>query len=287
MAMAYFQLSVSTEGLSEDWITFPGLAGRMERPPMSPEQISVLASRINEENGMGATCRFILRGKGRQLILDLVRGRFAASDPDDGRYQDVGIPPDTVEKFLQDYFSGSTRREPEPKVEPEPVAPARNWRIMEGSIAVVVLLAFVATVLVIKKYPEKVTSLVADPQVQEFSDPGEARRVVERWSGVYATAVHDGGMVIELKETGEWAYYEIWRFKGGNYVMDQLQAGECRAVMERQQAAILTDAKFLFYPSGENQLVFLQRPFKRIGDKLEDLSYLVFPSMETRLAGAP
>ena len=287
MEMAYFQLSVWTEGLSEDWITFSGLEGRMERPPMSPEQISVLASRINEENGMGATCRFILQGRGHQLILEMNQGKYAVSDPDNAKYQNVGIADDSLEKFLQDYFHGVTRKEPAIKTQPEPEAPVRNWRIMEGSIAVAVLLAFIATVVVIRKYPEKITSFVSDPQVEEFTDQGEARRLVEQWAGVYATTVHDGGTVLELKETGEWAYYEIWRFKSGNYVMDKLHAGEYRAVLDHDRAAILTDSRFLFYPSRKDQLVFLEKPFNRIGDRLEDLSYLVFPSMETSLAGTP
>lgn len=297
MAKAYFQLSVATEGLSEEWITFPGLVERVHRSPMTPEQFAVLCRRINSENGMGATCRFILNGKTRQLQLDLVHGRYSACDPEDANYQNVGIGDQELETFLTDYFAGCNKSARQPnsptpgtgqEVELEPELPVRTWRIMEGSIAVVVLLAFIATVVIIKKYPEKITGLMGVPNVVEIENDRDAREIVDRWAGVYATHVHDGGMVIELKNSGDWAYYEIWKYTSGNYVMDQLHAGQFRPVLEENRTAILTDSRFLFYPDDRQQLIFLDRPFKRIGDKLSELSYLIFPTnMETSLAGAP
>ena len=55
--------------------------------------------------------------------------------------------------------------------------------------------------------------------------------------------------------------------------------------MDGDQIAILTDLRFVFYPDKNDTLIFMQRPFKRIGKIRQDLPYFTFKESTKNIAG--
>ena len=88
----------------------------------------------------------------------------------------------------------------------------------------------------------------------------------------------DGEMALELKEDQTWAFYDMSKGSLGSFVLDKVSGGTYQPVYEAGRPAILTDNRYLYYPSqGRDQLEFMQRFFKRVGNTRDDLPYLSFP----------
>ena len=114
------------------------------------------------------------------------------------------------------------------------------------------------------------------PTVVGIADPIEAKEILVGHAGIYATRLADGEMLLELRPDGTWGYYDMFRGLPGYYKIVPVQSGTSRPVMEDGRLALLTDKRFLFYPEGDESLVFLKRLFNRVGKTRDDLPYFIF-----------
>ena len=74
-------------------------------------------------------------------------------------------------------------------------------------------------------------------------------------------------MLLELTPDGTWAFFDVEKGAVGSFILSNLNEGQFRPVYESGRVAILTDARYIFYPeSTESELMFLQRRFKRLGN---------------------
>jgi len=268
-------------GLDENWITFTGLTGHVEREAMSPEEVAETLLRINQENGDSATCQFILQGNGHRLTLSLNRGTLTVSDPAKANYQNVALQLTELGAFLQQFFAGKPAHV---AAFPEEVRQS-HLHLLEGIIALVAVVVFGITVYFVSRYMKNESGFIPMPEVTEIGSGPDAKQHLVRYAGVYATRIGDGEMVLELKEDGSWGYYDMFKSQSGSFDLQMVEEGTCRPVLEQARMALLADNHYLFYPAENGRMVFQQRRYSRIGNTRDDLPFLKFAKKPPMASG--
>ena len=276
MEASAVNLKVWTEGLGEFWGITPQ-KDRRQRDDMTPEAIVDVIHTIIEENSHDANGLFILESGGRRLNLNLSNGVVEVSDPRNANYQNVAIAESELAAYLNSFFVKEVETQKENLRTP-------LVQKLEYLVAVIVVVALGLSIRFVMQFMEDNSQFMPEPQTADIADMKELRSLTIQYAGVYATNMREGEMVIELKEDGTWFYYDMQSGSLGSYILEPVKAGSFRPVYESGRLAILTDARYVFYPDSENgRITFLQRPFKRIGNSRDDLPYLSFPE---KVAGA-
>ena len=270
------RLSVWTEGLDEDWGLAPENRGRLERGKMSPRGISEMVRETQKFHGAKADCLFILEAEGRRLHLKLNSGTLEVSDPGNMNYQNITLGETDLETYLLERFA--------PHIEQEHTDP-RTLRWLQSVLAAAAGAALVAALLFTANFLKRDSHFMPKPVVLEIDNPIESKELLVRHSGVYVTRIADGEMVIEVRPDGTWGYYDMYKGQPGYFRLNPVNLGNCQPVMEGEKVAILTDERFLFYPQNGQVLVFLERPFKRVGQNRDELPYFLFPKPAGSMAG--
>lgn len=239
---------------------------------MTPEQVVSIIHDILEENGHDANGLFILESGEYRLNLNLNNGVIEISDPRNANYQNVAIAESELVGYLHKFFA--------PVVQEEKKDSLRTPLVqkLEYLVALIVVVALVVTIRFVIQFMEDGSQFMPEPEATEIADVQEMRSLTVQNAGIYVTKMRDGEMAIELKDDGTWAYYDMRSGSLGAFILDTVDEGTFRPVYESGRLAILTDARYLFYPNQqEGSIVFLDRPFKRVGNTRDDLPYLSFP----------
>jgi hypothetical protein len=266
------ELSVWTEGLGEFWGIQPEQRERRRRDDMAPEQLADIIHAILEENNHDANGLFILASGDRRLNLALSNGVIEISDPQNLNYQNVALAEAELIAFLNDFFARPAEEEEAPLLRTPLV------QKVEYAVAIISIVALALTLKFVVGYLNRSSEFMPEVEAVEITDPTESRQLVVKYSGIYATSMDDGEMVLEIQDDGKWHFYDMQSSTLGSFILNMVKGGNFRPVVNLGRPAILTDTRYLFYPSNaEKTLHFLNRPFKRIGNTRDDLPYLSFP----------
>lgn len=272
MGSQALELTVWTEGLGEFWGIQPDQRDRRQRENMTPEQLAAVINAILEENNHDANGLFILELGERRLNLALTNGVIEVSDPQNANYQNVALAESELTSFLHEFYASPEEEEEKAFIRTPLV------QKLELAVAIISIAALGLTLKFVVGYLDASSAFMPEVAAEEIKDKAQSRQLVVKYAGIYATSMEDGEMVLEIQEDGSWGYYDMQASTVGSFILNVVNAGNCRPVINAGRPAILTDNRYLFYPSnGERLLHFLDRPFKRIGNTRDDLPYLSFP----------
>ena len=242
---------------------------------MTPEELVEIISGMIQENSHNATGLFIIQTKSRTLNLALNNGVIEFSDPKNANYQNVAIVESELISYLDGYFA-------EEATEEGSVLRTPLIRTLEYIVAIAAILALGLTIRFVVQHLEDSSQFFPLPETVEIKDLKESRSLMVKHAGVYATRLDDGEMLLELTPDGTWAFFDVEKGAVGSFILSNLNEGQFRPVYESGRVAILTDARYIFYPeSTESELMFLQRRFKRLGNSRDDLPFVAFPDKGT------
>ncbi|MEX0322793.1 MAG: hypothetical protein AB3N63_11580 [Puniceicoccaceae bacterium] len=264
------KISLWTEGLDESWSMDSSQADHMDRGPQSIEEIMEHVDMLVFRYGDDLDCKLILRFKERTLHLQLSSKLMEASDPNDQTYQNIPVAQDNLYQFLDEFIYE----------EPEPDEGRINFR--EDKKGIIAMLCAVGVLIVAIYfsgfYGSDDEGFMPVPTAVQLQDPMEIQQFYEQNAGVYATAIDDGEMVIELTAEGTWAYFDLVKRTSRKYGAEMVSGGEYVPGKEEEVYAIVTDQRFVFYPKSEGELEFLQRSFRKVAVTREELAYLDLPA---------
>lgn len=263
------KISLWTEGLDEGWSMDPSQADHMDRGTQSikdiVEHVEMLVFRYSDE----LNCRLIVRFKEKILHLKLESNLIEASDPNDQTYQNIPVTQERLYQFLEDFIYE----------DPEPDESRIN--IHEDKKGIFAMLGAVVVLCVAIYfsgfYGNKEEAFMPLPSAEKLRDPLAIQRFYDQHAGIYATAIDDGEMLIELTTNGQWAYYDITKRNNRHYLGEMVSAGDYVPGMEESASAVVTDKRFVFYPKGDEDLEFLQRLFSKVADSRDELAYMDLP----------
>ncbi|MEX0331745.1 MAG: hypothetical protein AB3N64_10015 [Puniceicoccaceae bacterium] len=266
------KLTVWTEGLGEFWGIASAQKERRQRGEMNPDEVVTIIGNIIEENTHDANGLFILESSGRRLNVTLSNGVVEVSDPRDANYQNVAIAESELTEYLIKFFAPAAAESNENLRTP-------LVQTLEYVVAIAAIVVFGLTIRFVIGFMQDSSQFMPEPEAVEISDRIQVQNLKVQYAGVYATRMRDGEMVIELRDDGTWNYYDIQGGSLGSFILSPVNSGQFRPVYESGRLAILTDSRYLFYPSTnlEEGITFLQRPFKKIANTRDDLPYVSFP----------
>ena len=129
--------------------------------------------------------------------------------------------------------------------------------ILGISIGVAAVVALGFAIRFVDGYLDQTSEFIPKPMALEIDNPVESRDLTVKYSGVYATRIDDGEMLLELKRDGTWGFYDVRKGSVGSFILQAVKSGNCRPVYEAGRLAILTDTRYLFYPENDKAgLVF-------------------------------
>lgn len=242
---------------------------------MTLEEVAYRVRDLQQFHGAAANGLFILEEEGKRLQLALNSGVIEISDPGNMNYQNVTLGNTDPLAYLQDRFA-----KPGETLQPD----SRTVRWMESICAILAVVVLCGTGFFLAQFLSRDSQFMPKPVTLEIKDPVEAQEITHRYAGVYVTRVADGEMMIEIRPDGTWGYYDMYRGRPGFFDLDPVSAGTFKPVIDGEKVAIQTDTRFLFYPEESDRLIFLERPFRRIGLSRDELPYFGFPDMRTLLA---
>lgn len=262
------KISIWTEQLNEDWNFNPDSRHRINRGNHAFTELTTVIERIRNLNGEDLDCLLIIQAKGRKLEISLRQHDLLVSDPQNPNYQNVKLAETGLSEFIDQYFGLS-----------EEEAVAHFLPVLVLRIAFMTLYVGIVSGILIFIYFIFLaeTGFFPEAKVTEIEDRAERQQLTRSYSGIYATRVADGGMAIELKPEGIFRYYDLRKYAPGKFRMDEVTAGSWRPAYEGGQVALVTGVRYVFYAEGEDRILFLERPFDRIGRMPEDVPYLTFP----------
>jgi hypothetical protein len=227
--------------------------------------------RVRNLNGDELDCLLIVQAKGRKLEIALHQHNLLVSDPQNPNYQNVKLAETGLSEFIDHYFQLSNEE-----------AVALFLPVIILRIAFMTLYVGIISGILIFLYFIFLSETGFFPQVEvtEIEDPAQRQELTISYSGIYATRVADGGMAIELRPEGIFRYYDLYKYAPGKFRLEEVTAGSWRPAYEGGQVALVTGVRYVFYGEGEDRILFLERPFDRIGRLAEDVPYLSFPGSE-------
>lgn len=262
------KISLWTESLSEEWSWDSSNRHRIDRGRYLHTEIPSVIERIRNLNGPGFECLLILQSKGRNLEISLRQHELLVSDPRDPNYQNVKLAEGGLTEFIDHYFQLSSA-EASAHFLPAIILRAAFMALYVGIVSgILIFLYFIFL---------SETGFFPKVEVTEIEDTHERQQLTQEFSGVYATRVADGGMAIELRPEGIFRYYDLRKFAPGKFRLDEVTAGSWRPAYEGGQVALVTGVRYVFYSDGKDRILFLERPFDRIGSMREDVPFLSFP----------
>jgi hypothetical protein len=262
------KISVWTEWLSEEWGWNSQNRQRIDRGRHLHTEIPLIIDRIRNLNGPDFECLLILQSKGRNLEISLRQHELHVSDPQDPNYQNVALAEGGLTDFIDHYFQLSS----------DEVSAHFLPAIILRIAFMALYICIVSGILIFLYYLFlSETGFFPKVEVTEIEDATQRQQLTREFSGIYATRVADGGMAIELKPEGIFRYYDLRKFAPGKFRLDEVTAGSWRPAYEGGQVALVTGVRYVFYSDGSDRILFLERPFDRIGTLPEDVPYLSFP----------
>jgi hypothetical protein len=260
-------INLWTEGLNEKWGLDVNNRRRINRGRLNIANLRVFIKRVRKRNQSGAECLLVLEGSGRYLEVHVNQRDLLLSNPQDPNYQNVTIQDKDIADYVQRYFTVS--------VEAAPFEWTSSF-LLQCVTLVLVLVGLAFSLLFLSRFLVQESGFILPPPVLEISDAIEAANMIEEYSGLYATAVRDGGMLIELEVDGRFTYYDIRRSGHQRYILEPMASGTLTPVYEMDKAAFLTEQNYLFYPE-EGKLVFQDRTYELVGQNRQDLPFIAFP----------
>lgn len=209
-----------------------------------------------------------MQDKGRSLQASIKETQLVVSDPQNPNYQNVKMPENELEDFVTQYFSlldESGERLSYPA------------QILQIAFFLLVLVGVVSSLYLISRSFIRQSNFLPMPLVEEVREAAEQMSLVERHSAIYATGIRDGGMVIELQRDQDYRFFDMEKVRPGRYRMVLVDDGKWWPARHAGRVALVTGERFVFYPDEKLGLVFLQRPFQRIGEDVAELPHLIFP----------
>ncbi|MEX0327067.1 MAG: hypothetical protein AB3N33_13355 [Puniceicoccaceae bacterium] len=272
MESSTLKLTVWTEGLGEFWGIATEQKERRQRGELSPDEVVSIIGNIIEENTHDANGLFILESGGRRLNVTLSNGVVEVSDPRNANYQNVAIAESELTDYLTTFFAPTVAETGEQLRTP-------LVQTLEYVVAVAAVVTLALTIKFVIGFMQESSQFMPEPEAVEIGDSKQVQNLTVQYAGIYATRMRDGEMIIELRDDNTWNYYDIQSGSLGSFILSPVSSGEFRPVYEAGRLAILTDTRYLFYPSTtmEEGITFLQRPFKKIANSRDDLPYVSFP----------
>jgi len=261
-------VSLWTEFLTKEWRHDEDSRERVSRGRVKVTELDEVIGEIREANS--GTCEGVLFMQARERSLQVVlkEDELHLSDPQNPNYQNVKMPTDQLEEFVELYFFLEDEAE-EGVSFPVQILQITFFLIVLGSVGTA--LFFVSANFI------QQSSFMPLPMVEEIHSPGERLNISERHSAIYATGVRDGAMVIQLKRSGDFRFYDMESIRPGRYQLVPVEAGTWWAARQAGRVALVTDNHYVFYPNRDGDLNFLQRPFARIASGEAELPHILFP----------
>lgn len=262
------RIELWTENLDEDWRADPESHRRTNRGPIGVDELLNRLGTIRQLNGPELECLLVLSARDRQLHLNLQAQDLYVSDPQNPNYQNVRMDEGALPGFVKTYFAFD-----EETGESQPM----TVRIIEFGFFFVVLVGLGVSVSYLAGFLNRDHGFIPKPAVIDIENPEMAAAVMREHAGIYATAVNDGEMLIELNPDGQFGYYDLERGAPGQFLLDEVVTGTWKPVYDMGELAFLTDVRFVFHPAEKPGLVFQQRFYKKIADNRDEAIYLAFP----------
>ncbi len=262
-------LEIWTEGVAPSWRAEPENRERIRRGRGRPELVLVGVQRMEQGGAAGKDCHLIVQSGARQLVITLAADHLLVSDPANLNYQNVRVAKADLTGYLREFFG---QEDTSARQELNPV------RVIEWIVLVIVLGTLAVALSYLSRFLKEESGFLPRPFVQAIEDRSEADRRLQRWAGLYVSRLAEGESLIEITPAGTFGYYDLERGSpSASFILRPVNSGTCQPVYDAGRLAFLTDTRFLFYPEGENQLVFLERPFTRIARERAELAGFVFP----------
>jgi len=262
------RVALWTEYLTEDWRFDADYRQRLSRGVIETSDLEDIIDEIREVNDGGCEGILFMQEKARSLQVAIKDEHLVVSDPQNPNYQNVKMPVEELEDFVTQYFSlledGSERLS-----FPVQILQMAFFLVVFGGVAT-------GLYFISKTYMQK-SSFLPMPLVEEIREPEERVDLLERHSAIYATGIRDGGLVIQLERNGDYRFYDMEKVRTGRYQLVTVESGKWRPTRQAGRVALVTDDNFVFYPDRQMDLVFLQRPFKRIAGGEAELPHVFFP----------
>lgn len=262
------KIHVWTECLGDGWEIRPGHRERVDRGLIAISDVAGYVRMVREYAQEMANCLFVLRSSTRQLDVALDQGNILVSDPGNKQYQNVPIGEAELENFLADFFRSESIEEQEESHHPRLL----EWMVIAAGAAILVLSSAMIRKTVFEEH-----QFLPEPEAMGIANDADEAALIRQYAGLYATRIGDGEMLIELREDGTWAYFDMFGTPMVNYKLETVNGGSFEAGFKAGQLAILTDARFVFTLNRERDLEFLQRRFRIVAQDREEIPYLEFP----------
>lgn len=261
------KINLWTEGLNEGWGVDINNRRRIDRGRLNPAELRLIVKRVRKRKQSGAECHFILTGGDRYLEVHVNENDLLLSNPQDPNYQNVTIADKDLKEYVEQYFTLSYEAIP------------FEWTpslVMQCVTLLLLLVGLGAVLVYVSKYFAEESGFIPKPAVIEVDDPIASATAVENASGIYATGMWDGAMMIELNIDGTFAYYDIKRSGPNRFILELQKAGDYTPVFEMGRMAFLTKGNYLFYPE-KDKLIFQEREYELIAQSRQDLPFIAFP----------
>ncbi|NDV61683.1 hypothetical protein G0Q06_04400 [Puniceicoccales bacterium CK1056] len=260
------KIELWTEGLNENWGLDINNRRRIDRGRLNPAELRLIAKRVRKRNRTGAECLLILTGGDRYLEVHVNENDLLLSNPQDPNYQNVTIPDKDLKDYVEQYFTVSIEATP------------FEWTpslVMQCITLLLVLLGLGVVLVFVSRHFSKETGFVQKPAIIELNDPIASASAIEDYSGIYATGMWDGAMLIELNIDSTFSYYDIKRSGQQRYILELVHSGTYKPVSEMGRMAFLTELNFIFYPD-EEAIIFQDREYELIAQSRQDLPFIAF-----------
>lgn len=269
------KITLWTEGLDEKWALDINNRRRIDRGRLNIADLRTIIRRVRKRNQSGAECLLVLIGGERYLVVHVNQQNLLLSNPQDPNYQNVNIQDSDLAEYVQQYFTLSVEATP------------FEWTsslILQSLTLVLVLIGLVFSLLYLSRFFVEESGFIPRPAVLEISDTIESANMIETFSGLYATAIRDGAMLIELQVDGRFDFYDIKRSGHQRYILEPVASGTVTPVYDMDQPAFLTEQNYLFYPE-KQKLVFQDRTYELVGQNRQDLPNIAFPEWKKAASG--
>jgi hypothetical protein len=261
------KIELWTEGLNENWGLDINNRRRIDRGRLNIPDLRLIVKRLRKRNRAGAECLLILDGGGRYLEVHVSEHDLLLSNPQDPNYQNVTIQDKDLKEYVERYFTVAVE------------AAVFEWTpslIMQCVTLLLVLTGLGIALVFLSKYFAAESGFIPKPIVIEVTDPIELASVVEDFSGIYATGMRDGAMLIQLNIDSTFQYFDMKSSSHQRYILKPVESGKFKPVYDMGRLAFLTEQNYLFYPE-KTKLIFQDRSYDLVGQSEQDLPFIAFP----------
>lgn len=261
------KIGLWTEGLNENWGLDINNRRRIDRGRLNILDLRVIVKRVRKRNRAGAECLLILEGGGRYLEIHVNEHDLLLSNPQDPNYQNVTIQDKDLREYVEQYFTVAVE------------ASQFEWTpslVMQCVTLLLVLAGLGVALVFASRFFAQEAGFIQKPAVIKVTDPIDEANAIEEYSGIYATGMWDGGMMIELKIDGTFHYYDLKRSGHQLFILEPVQSGQFEPVYEMGKLALLTDLNYIFYPE-DGIIVFQDRTYELVAQNRQGLPNVAFP----------